>query len=194
MASVRIGRHPTPQAQGRVVNERRTMTRLLEGRYRWGDFRTGTGRSGWITYRLTVYPPGIDSGERRALQFWYSWPLAGAVLAILCFSVLGGLLSPGVLVPAVAVGYAAGVVAGWAATRRVRPRVRRLNVARFPENGSIQTLGDLAVLRRCVDALDHLDAGLTAGRITPLEYEHGWWSVYESVATVDREAHHTRSV
>ncbi|HXR43315.1 MAG TPA: DUF6611 family protein, partial [Pseudolysinimonas sp.] len=88
------------------MNERSAMTRLLEGRNRWGDFRTGTGRSGWITYRLTVYPPGIDSSGRRALQFWYSWPLAGAIAAILCFSVLGALFAPGILVPAVAVGYA----------------------------------------------------------------------------------------
>ena len=161
---------------------RSALTRLLEGRYLWGDFRSGPpGRTGWLNYRLTVYPPGTNAAERRALQFWYSWPLVGALLSIVTFAWAGGKIRPEVLVPAVAVGYLAGIVAGWMLTRGTRRAVRRLYVAQFPDNGRIATLGDAATLGRAVRALSELDARLSAGEVTMPEYENGWWSVYDSL-------------
>ena len=75
MGSVRIVRTTVSKVQHRSVNKRGVVVRALEGRYRWGDFRVGTpGRTGWVTYRLSVYPPGTNASERRALQFWYSRP------------------------------------------------------------------------------------------------------------------------
>ena len=161
---------------------RSALTRLLEGRYLWGDFRSGPpGRTGWLNYRLTVYPPGTNAAERRALQFWYSWPLVGALLSIVTFVVAGGNIRPEVLVPAVALGYLAGIVVGWVRTKGTRGAVRRLYVAQFPDNGRITTLGDAATLGRAVAALTELDARLSAGEASMLEYENGWWSVYDSL-------------
>ena len=170
---------------------RSAHTRLLEGRYLWGDFRSGPpGRTGWRNYRLTVYPPGTNAAERRSLQFWYSWPLVGALLSIVTVVVAGGEVRPELLIPAVAFGYLAGILVGGVLTRGIRGAVRRLYVAQFPENGRITTLGDVATLGRAVSALTELDERLSAGEVTMLEYENQWWSVYDSLepSTVERRS------
>jgi hypothetical protein len=172
------------------VDIRSALTRLLEGKYLWGDFRSGPpGRTGWLNYRLTVYPPGTNAAERRALQFWYSWPLVGALLSIVTFALAGGKIRPEVLIPAVAVGYLAGILVGWVLTRGIRGAVRRLYVAQFPDNGRITTLGDAATLGRAVSTLTELDERLAAGEVTMLEYESGWWSVYDSLEESAPEPH-----
>jgi hypothetical protein len=180
MGSVRIVRTTAPRVQHRNVNKRGVVVRALEGRYRWGDFRVGTpGRTGWVTYRLSVYPPGTNAAERRTLQFWYSWPSIGALICLLAFAVLGDRIAPLILVSAAGVVYVGGIVAGWALTRRVRPAVIRLNVAQFPDNGDIQTLGDLTTLSTAVHALRSMDERRWDGKLTELGYEREWWSVYE---------------
>jgi hypothetical protein len=175
-AGVRDRAHPEE------VLTRSPLTRLLEGRYLWGDYRSGPpSRTGWLDYRLTVYPPGTNAAERRALQFWYSWPLAGALLSFLAFAVGGGKVRPEILVPSVAIGYLAGILIGWVRTRGIRAGVRRLYVARYPDQGELKTLGDAAALGAAVHTLMDLDARLSAGELTMLEYENGWWSVYDSL-------------
>ena len=186
---MRVDAGARDRAHPEGVLTRSALTRLLEGKYRWGDFRSGPpSRTGWLDYRLTVYPPGTNATERRALQFWYSWPLVGALLSFLTFAVAGGKIRPEVLVPAVVVCYFAGILIGWARTREIRRAVRRLYVAQFPDNGELRTLGDAATLGRAVRALTELDTRLAAGEATKLEYESGWWSVYDSLepSTVER--------
>jgi hypothetical protein len=171
------------------VLTRSALTRLLEGRYLWGDFRSGPpSRTGWLDYRLTVYPPGTNAAERRALQFWYSWPLVGALLSFLTFAAAGGKVRPEILVPTVAACYVAGILIGWVHTRGIRAGVRRLYVAQFPDDGTLTTLGEAASLSAAVRTLTELDARLSAGELTMPEYESGWWSVYESLepSTVER--------
>jgi len=192
MGSVRIVRTTVSKVQHRSVNKRGVVVRALEGRYRWGDFRVGTpGRTGWVTYRLSVYPPGTNASERRALQFWYSWPLLGALLCLASFAVLGDWIRPVALVPVAGVVYVGGVVVGWAVTRRLRPGVIRLNVAQFPDNGDIQTLGDLATLSTAVTALRSMDERRLADRLSELDYEREWWAVYRALDSTG--AHPQRS-
>ena len=170
------------RAHPEEVLTRSALTRLLEGRYLWGDFRSGPpSRTGWLDYRLTVYPPGTNAAERRALQFWYSWPLVGALLSFLTFAAAGGKIRPEILVPTVAICYLAGILFGWVRTRGIRAGVRRLYVAQFPDNGKLTTLGEAASLGAAVRTLMDLDARLSAGELTRLEYENGWWAVYDSL-------------
>lgn len=161
---------------------RSRLERALEGRYLWGDFRVSTpGRTGWTSYRLTVYPPGTNAPERRALQFWYSWPVLGALICLIAFPSIGNRFGPAILIPASTVLYVGGLLLGWARTRRLRPRVVVLSVAQFAEAGGIQTLGDLTTLRAAVNRLDAMDAQRADGHLDELDYEHEWWSVYETV-------------
>ena len=192
--SVRIGDALAPEVQHRKVNKRGVVVRALEGRYLWGDFRVGTpGRTGWVTYRLSVYPPGTNGAERRALQFWYSWPLVGALLCLVAFATVGQAIGPSVLVPAAIVVYLGGVVTGWALTRRLRPGVIQLNVAQFPDNGDIQTLGDLATLSKAVGRLRSMDERRSAAGVSELDYEQEWWAVYESLDSAGADRHRSRA-
>jgi hypothetical protein len=109
--------------------------------------------------------------------------LLGALLCLVAFAALGDWIGPAVLVPAASAVFAGGIVTGWAVTRRVRPGVIRLTVAQFPDNGDIQTLGDLAAMSRAVAALRSMDERRLADRLSELDYEREWWAVYTSLGT-----------
>ena len=134
-----------------------------------------------MTYRLVVYPPGTNRAERRALQLWTSWPVVGAVLSLLAFAIAGEMLQPGLLVAMAALLYAGGIIAGWIASRRIRPLVKKLNVAQYPDNGRIRTLGDLATLSSAVTRLRSMDDRAASGELSGVEYEQEWWLVYSSL-------------
>jgi hypothetical protein len=140
-----------------------------------------------------VYPPGTNAAERRALQFWYSWPLVGALLCLVSFAALGDRIGPAALVPSAIAFYVGGVVVGWALTRRLRPGVIRLNVAQYADHGGIQTLGDLATLSKAVNTLESMDEGRLSDRLSELDYEQEWWSVYETLDSADADPHHSRA-
>lgn len=190
---MRIGAGARQRAHAGAVLKRNVVVRVLEGRHLWGDFRAAApGRSGWASFTLTVYPPGTNAAERRALQFWYSWPLVGALLALVAFAV-GSAVQPVALVALVCAAYLGGIVAGGMVTRQLRARIRRLDVAHFAAGGGIRILGDVDALRRALDELGRLDARLDAGDATPLEYETGWWAVYDSLGAAPQATPRRRS-
>ncbi|WP_119869497.1 DUF6611 family protein [Frondihabitans sp. 762G35] len=158
---------------------RRAVTRLTEGEHRWGsvDVNPG-GRSGWCRTRLTVYPPGTNAGERRLLNAFHAWPVAGAAAALVTLVVLDALPQWASFAAAVAI-YALGFVVGAALTRRLRPRLRHLTVSIVAVAGGARCYGDgrlLQEVRRGFDRIDRLEA---QGRITPVAYELRWAALYD---------------
>jgi hypothetical protein len=160
----------------------RGLRRVLEGAHPWGRYEASSSRSGATHFRLTVFPPGTNPAERRALARARDWPLIGAIAGLLAIAAFGDEQHP-LLVTVVALAlYAAGVVVTRSATRALRPRIRTLDAVRVFDGVAMTTRGDLRRLRRAAVALSCLDRDAAAGRIDEVEYEARWAAVYEWVA------------
>jgi hypothetical protein len=159
---------------------RRIATRLLEGAHPWGWVQTGTAaRGGWVTLRLTVYPPGTSAGERRLLIFARNWPLLWTV-AVLVAMVALGQEAGAAIVPVCIVAWMAGIVAVLRATRALRSRVRSVAVAQVCQVGERRDLGEFAAVSRAVRDFERLDRAAAEGRIEPVEYERRWGGIYDA--------------
>ncbi|QWT24452.1 hypothetical protein KPL76_03365 [Subtercola sp. PAMC28395] len=159
----------------------RGLVAVCEGPNRWGRVDvTPTGRTTWNRTRLTVYPPGTNAAERRALQLHRNWPVAGAVVALFVMLALSSW--PPLAAAAVAVSvYGAGLMTAQALTRRIRPQVRRLVVVTVPIGGRIESLGDIGSFTAAIDRLHALDELRRRGAITPAEHEAGWAEIYSAL-------------
>jgi hypothetical protein len=132
---------------------------------------------GWGHYRLSVYPPGTNLSQRRALTFRRRWPWVGIVVGILVAiattSDWGFLLGAAV--------YAGGfLVAAWM-TSQIRPQIRKLHVSVAVAGGAREVFGDAEQFTKASGALAELDRALEDQEITPVQYELGWAAVYESI-------------
>lgn len=105
----------------------------------------------------------------------------GAVVGMTTLMIAGGHVAGVPLVVAVVLGYLAGFGAGLALTRQVRPRVRTHAVSVAGFGGHAEIHGDRSLLSRQVRELEQLDADLRESLITPVQYEAGWWRVYDSL-------------
>ncbi|CAN5249558.1 hypothetical protein BH09ACT6_BH09ACT6_26950 [soil metagenome] len=169
------GAHPAAPGAWRLVEQ------LCEGPHRWGRVDvTPTARTTWNRTRLTVYPPGTNAAERRALQFHRSWPTGGAVVALLLILALSR-WTPLAATAVAASVYAAGIGAGAVATRRLRPQVRRLTIVTVPLGGRVESLGDTRFFAWATDRLRVLDSLHSQGLLTTPEYEAGWAEIYTAL-------------
>ncbi|UFS59120.1 DUF6611 family protein [Subtercola endophyticus] len=159
----------------------RAARRISEGPHLWGAIDvTPTGRTSYCRTRLTVYPPGTNAAERRALRFYRNWPVAGAVLALFLFLALAEM--PALVVTSIAISvYAAGIWAGHAATRSLRPHVRRLTVLTAATGQHFETLGDIAFFQAATDQLRAMDKLNDHGLLSAAEYESYWAEIYDAL-------------
>lgn len=180
MEFARIASAPTDSAHPVLVTE--FLRELTQGAKRWGTVDVSSaGRSMWHRDRITVYPPGTTSGERRALHFARNWPIAGAVLALLVMVMLSGVWPPLVVVVCAAALYLAGfLLAAWL-TRRLRSRVRSLSAVSMYIHGELEVEGDLSLVRETAAAFAALDARQRAGEVDPVQYETEWARIYETL-------------
>ena len=157
------------------------MRKLSEGDKLWGTLDVSPlNRSMWRRVRLTVYPPGTTSAERRALHFAHSWPVAGALLA-LAVTVMLSALSPIVVVAAVAAMYLAGFGFGAWLTRSVGKRIRSVSVVSMYIGGGLEEHGDADLLRAARARLESMDERRRSGELDPVRYEAEWAAVYEKL-------------
>ena len=157
------------------------LRELTEGAKLWGNVDVSSaGRSMWHRDRLTVYPPGTTSAERRALHFARNWPIAGAVLGLLLMVMLGGVWPPA-LVGGAAALYLAGFLLGDRLTRPLRNRIRSLSVVSMYVHGELEEYGNASLLRETAAAFEALDAGRRAGELDPVRYEAEWAQIYETL-------------
>ena len=152
---------------------------MLDGRRPWGSLDISPTRYGVTRYRLTVFPPGIDSAERRLLRAWRAWPTWGAVLWLLIQLALGSVASPAtafILSTTVYLGIGA-VLFGRVAS--VRAQVRGVCVVRMAGFPDPQGAALYAELRSLAAALDDADTRLQQGGLSAAGHEAAWWQVYD---------------
>ena len=177
MEFARIARAPRNPAHPVLVVE--FLRKLTEGDKLWGtvDY-SPVSRSMWRRVRLTVYPPGTTSAERRALHFMHGWPVGGAILGLVLMVTLGSAWPPALVVVAVSVMYVAGFWFGARLTRPLRHRIRSLSVVSVYVGGDLEEYGNASLLRETISRLEELDARRRAGGLDPVQYEAGWAEIY----------------
>ncbi|NEN05761.1 hypothetical protein G3T36_07730 [Diaminobutyricibacter tongyongensis] len=160
------------------------LRKLIEGDNLWGTLDVSpAGRALWRRVRLTVYPPGTTSAERRSLHFAHTWPIGGAILGLLLMVTLGSAWPPAVVVVVVAALYAAGFWLGARLTRPLRNRIRSLVVVSVFVGGGLEEYGDALLLRETTARLRDLDARRREGGIDPARYEAEWAEIYDTLPT-----------
>jgi hypothetical protein len=154
---------------------------LLDGENRWGFVRIQADRFGVTRYRLVVYPPGISHAERRQLRIWRGSPIWGAALWVVLEILLQRLIGPTpALVVSTGTVLALAVVA-LAKTGGSRTKVRAMTVVTMGGHTDTAMVAARDGLLRMAAALTDADERVDAGRISPLDHEALWWSVYEQL-------------
>jgi type IV secretory pathway TrbD component len=158
------------------------IKRALEGKHPWGYFEVAPlGRTVWMRQRLTVFPPGTNAAERRALTFHRDWPLTGAIVAMFAMMGFGAVLPPfGACLLAFAL-YGVGMWLSARATRRLRAASRRLIVVVVGFDGGAAAYGNIESMKAARTALERLDRDDHNGLLTPTQYEAEWASVYRAI-------------
>lgn len=152
---------------------------VLDGRTDWGSVDTSPTRHGVTRYRLAVFPPGIDTVERRLLRAWRAWPTWGAVSWMMSQIVLGIFLTPAAAVATSIGAYLAGGALLFARVAQLRSGVRTLSVVRiagFTDEGSAAAFARLTSL---VAELRRADLERDRGLWSPADHEAAWWRVYD---------------
>ncbi|HTY29225.1 MAG TPA: DUF6611 family protein [Mycobacterium sp.] len=154
----------------------------------WGSFTIYPARFGVTRYRLVVFPPGIDSTQRRILRAWRAWPLWGAALWVALQ--IGG---AAVGMPETAfIGGTMLVIAAGASTFALigdlRLQVRSLWAISMAGYSHADVDEGYALLRAMAHTLDRADMELEEGRISPAEHEARWWRVYDAIGEVPASA------
>ena len=157
----------------------RAQRRLLEGPHRWGSYDVSAGRSGVVHYRLTVYPPGTNAVERRALARARDWPAVGAIGSLLVIVAFGGVIGPAMLMTGVVIVYSLGIAWTRSRTWHLRRDVRVLDAVQVQDGAQRVSRGELALILASIAALRALDDG--ADRLDGVGYEARWAEIYRSM-------------
>jgi Family of unknown function (DUF6611) len=154
--------------------------RLLDGAHPWGSFDAMVGRYGLRRYRLTVFPPGISTADRRLLRLWRGWPVGGGVIAMLAVMLLGDAVSSAqtTVVVATATYLSVGAVL-FVLTTGVRAGVRSVSLILLAGVLDPGERRSYAEWERLVDVLTRADSMLKAGAIDPTQHEALWWQAYD---------------
>lgn len=160
----------------------RWMTKLLDGEKRWGFLRIQPDRFGVTRYRLVVYPPGISDTERRQLRIWRGAPIWGGALWALLEIFLQQLV-----VPWTALAMSTGTVVtlavvALAKTGDIRTKVRTTAAVTMAGHPDVAAIAARDRLLSLAMTLTYADERLDDERMSPLDHEALWWSVYEQLA------------
>lgn len=168
-------RRPTPSREFLL----RCRDRLLDGPNAWGSIERGPDRQGFRRYRLTLFPPGVTTSERRLLRLWRALPGWGVVLWFM--AVIGLSHTYG---PWLALGMASGVLFTMAVVisarlGAVRTQVRTMTVVTIAGHTDADTAAAYAELQLLASAMGAADVLLAQRRISAAEHESLWWQAYE---------------
>jgi hypothetical protein len=154
-------------------------TLVLDGRHDWGSVDASPTRHGVTRYRLVVFPPGIDTVERRLLRAWRAWPIWGAVLWVVSQIVSGAILTPGAALATSTTIYLASGLFLFARVAELRSRVRTFSVVRIAGYPDERSAAMFAELKSLVATLCRADSQRDRGQSSPADHESTWWQVYE---------------
>ena len=178
------------------MNLKPALAIALEGHHPWGTLDVPNpvdlGRRGWGTYRLRVYPPGTNAGERRALTFHRRWPVGAGISALFAELIIGTLWEPTIVTVGILAVYVAGLIFGLISTRRLRHAVRSITVVVTELSGERHRFGDTALYEASVRHLLELDRRMSAGEIVHVQHEAGWAVVYNSLESAPQHNPHLR--
>jgi hypothetical protein len=174
-----------PPGQTPPVAPPTLLARVLDGRHVWGTVEVWPAQHGVMRYRLVVFPPGIDTVERRLLRAWRGWSTWGAVAWLMTLIGLSVSITPGMAFAASAVAYL--VCGGVLYTRVVelRSRVRSLTVLRIAGYADEHTVWVFGEMKSLVAALCQADAMRDHGESSPTDHEATWWQVYDRLGQLD---------
>lgn len=171
--------HPLP---GGAPAARRWWTHVVDGDHVWGSVSVSPTRYGVTRYWLELYPPGIDSVERRWLRAWRAWPTWGAVLWLFSLILFGAGASWMQFAISAMVWLGVGA-ALYGRAARSHAQVRTRCVTRFanrPDDQSEAEYAELTVLTGMLRAADSLR---DLGRLSASAHEAVWWRVYDRLGT-----------
>jgi hypothetical protein len=162
----------------------------VDGEFVWGSLSVSPTRYGVTRCWLVLYPPGIDSVERRWLRAWRAWPTWGAVLWLLSLILLG--VSASWMEFAITTMVWLGVGAAlFVRTARSHAQIRTRCVTRFASRPGEEVEADYAELKVLVGMLRSADCWRDQGRLSVSAHEAIWWQVYDRLgATRAADEHH----
>jgi hypothetical protein len=165
------------------VNE--FVRRLTEGPAVWGRVSVWPRSPGiWERYRLTVYPPGTSTTERRALRFARTWPIAGALIGstgVIAVWPAGQLLPAAVILFV----YVGGLCTTSRLTHDLRSRARKMRGDEILVAGVLTEYGDVRRLRTILALLTDLESRRRRGCADPVQYEAEWAAIYGTLPESD---------
>ncbi|MDV3129032.1 hypothetical protein M1247_29290 [Mycobacterium sp. 21AC1] len=160
---------------------RRCWLRMLDGGRVWGSVDIRPGRFGITSYRLVVYPPGLDQTQRRWARAARGWPMWGLLLWLLCQAWLSGTMGPG---PALGISVAVFVASGIAAVMLAgdaRTQVRTMIAVTMAGYDDPDSRAGRDKLLDLAATLLEADDQLARGELSPVDHEVIWWRVYDQL-------------
>ena len=169
----------------------RCRLRLLDGGRVWGALDIRPGRFGITSYRLVVYPPGLNHARRRWTRLARGWPMWGLLLWLLCqiwlSDTLGGWPAFGICAAGFLGSGVAVVMLAGDARRRVHTMVA-ITMAGYDDPDSCAFRDTLLGLAA---TLLEADERLARGELSPVDHELIWWRTYDRMqpdATATQQA------
>ncbi|MGZ4585582.1 MAG: DUF6611 family protein [Mycobacterium sp.] len=161
------------------------LSRLLDGAHPWGSYEATVSRYGVRRYRLTIYPPGISTADRRLARLWRGWSISGAALVLLAVMLLGNAAaSPDTVLIVAVVAYVSIGVLLFLRAGPHRVRARSMSIILMPNTADVQEQRRYTQWRTLVDMLTNADRMLTTRAISPVEHEATWWEAYDRVEAI----------
>jgi hypothetical protein len=162
-----------------VETRPRRFSRLLDGDHRWGSYDVKISQYAVRRYRLIIYPPGTDTADRRLARLRRGWPLGGAVLVLFAI-MIGDAMSSPYAVPAVAIAAYLGIhVLLFLLAGPKRVHVKSMSLVFMPAIADEEERRQHEEWKILTDLLTRADDMLSAGAISPVEYEAIWWQAYD---------------
>jgi hypothetical protein len=157
----------------------RRFSRLLDGDHPWGSYDVKISQYAVRRYRLILYPPGTATADRRLARLQRGWPLGGAVLVLFAIMVGDAVSSP-YTVPAVAIAAYLSIhvlLSLLAGPKRVH--VKSMSLILMPAIAGEYERRQHHDWKSLTHMLTRADDMLSAGAISPVEYEAIWWQAYD---------------
>ena len=144
------------------------------------------GRYGLRRYRLTIFPPGVSTADRRLLRLWRGWPIWGAVLWLVAQMSVSNVVSSETAMAVSATGYLAVGATLFVLAGTARAQVRSMSVILIHGYADPQSETRYTEWARLVRFLTLADEMRERGAVSAVEHEAAWWTAYDRLEAAAR--------